>query len=81
MQKHLPCAEERCFPINWNLNVRFCGAYFNPVLVENFLEMPLAAIIEKRNQSPFCPKCKSLALHRFTSVYLEEKSDLTGENG
>lgn len=73
LQKHLPCAEERCFPINWNLNVRYCGAYFEPVLVDNFLEMPLAEIVRKRNGSPLCAKCKSYALHRFTSVYIKEK--------
>ena len=73
-QKHLPCAEERCFPINWNLNVRFCGAYFKPVLIENYLETPIAEIIGKRNEDPFCDRCKSYALHRFTSVYIEEKS-------
>ena len=73
-QKLLPCAEERCFPINWNLNVRFCGAYFKPVLVDNFLETPLSEIIEKRNASVFCDKCKSYALHRFTSVYIQEKT-------
>jgi MoaA/NifB/PqqE/SkfB family radical SAM enzyme len=73
-QKHLPCAEERCFPINWNLNVRFCGAYFKPVLIDNFLETPLSEIVEKRNASTFCDKCKSYALHRFTSVYIQEKT-------
>lgn len=73
LQKHLECAEERCFPINWNLNVRFCGAYFKPVIVDDFLATPLADIVRKRNESSFCARCKSLALHRFTSVYLEEQ--------
>jgi MoaA/NifB/PqqE/SkfB family radical SAM enzyme len=72
-QKHLPCAEERCFPINWNLQVRFCGAYFKPMVAENYLETPLDEIVRRRNESPFCSRCKSLALHRFTAVYLEEK--------
>jgi MoaA/NifB/PqqE/SkfB family radical SAM enzyme len=72
-QKHLPCAEERCFPINWNLNVRFCGAYFEPVVAGNYLETPLGEIVRRRNESPFCKRCMSLALHRFTGVYLEEK--------
>ena len=73
-EKDLPCAEERCLPINWNLNVRFCGAYFEPVLVENFLDLPIAEIIDRRNKSPFCRKCRSMALHRYTSVYLEERA-------
>jgi len=77
-QKHLACAEERCFPINWNLNVRFCGAYYEPVIVDNFLETPLAEIIRLRNASPFCGVCKSNALHRFTSVYVEEKREANG---
>ena len=71
-QKELPCAEERCFPINWNLNVRFCGSYFKPILAENFLREPLSEIIARRNNSSFCAYCKSMALHRFTGVYLQE---------
>jgi MoaA/NifB/PqqE/SkfB family radical SAM enzyme len=77
-QKQLPCAEETCFPINWNLNVRFCGAYFEPVVADNFLETPLAEIVRRRNESPFCGRCKSLALHRFTSVYVEEAQPARG---
>ncbi len=78
-QKHLPCPEERCFPIDWNLNVRFCGAYFLPVIAENFLQVPLVDLVRKRNASEFCRKCRSLAIHRFTGVYIEEQK--AGDQG
>lgn len=71
-QAHLPCAEARCFPINWNLNVRSCGAFFLPTVVDNFLELPLPEILRRRDASGICRGCKRYALHRFTSVYLEE---------
>ena len=71
-QGHLPCAEERCFPIDWNLSVRSCGAYFQPRLVDNFLEHSLEDILRLRTESGICRTCKQHALHRFTSVYVEE---------
>ena len=71
-QTELPCAEERCLPITWDLSVRSCGAYFKPTVADNFLETPLAEIVRRRRDSGICQRCKSYALHRFTSVYLEE---------
>jgi MoaA/NifB/PqqE/SkfB family radical SAM enzyme len=71
-QAQLPCAEERCLPIDWNLSVRSCGAYFKPRLVDNFLEHSLEDILRLRTESGICRTCKQHALHRFTSVYVEE---------
>ncbi len=73
-QAHLPCAEERCFPIAWDLSVRSCGAYFKPTVADNFLDSPIEEILERRERSGICARCKRHALHRFTSVYLEEAS-------
>lgn len=72
-QKELTCAEERCLPITWNGSVRMCGSYYEPMLVDNYLDMTLEDILVKRQQSDFCTECKSYALHRFTSVYVEER--------
>ena len=72
-QKHLPCPEECCFPINWDLSVRQCGVYYTPFIAENFFEEPLEDILLRRRQSDLCETCKNMALHRFTGVYLEEK--------
>lgn len=72
LQTDLPCAEERCFPISWDLSVRSCGAYFWPTVSENFLEEPLESILERRDQSGICNRCRRHALHRYTSVYVEE---------
>lgn len=76
-QAHLPCAEARCFPIAWNLHVRSCGAFFLPTVVDNFLEIPLPEILRRRDASGICQECQRHALHRFTSVYLEEAAPLS----
>jgi MoaA/NifB/PqqE/SkfB family radical SAM enzyme len=72
LQAHLPCAEERCLPVAWDLSVRSCGAYFWPGVCDNFLEQTLESILERREQSGICQRCRHHALHRFTSVYLAE---------
>lgn len=72
LQAQLPCAEERCFPIAWDLGVRSCGAYFWPSASANFLEESLEAILARRDASGICARCRQHALHRYTSVYVEE---------
>jgi len=71
-QAQLPCAEERCLPIAWDRSVRSCGAYFEPTVADDFLEISLPDILRRRRESGICERCKRQALHRFTSVYLEE---------
>ena len=71
-QAHLPCAEERCLPIAWDGSVRSCGAYFEPTVADNFLDISLSEILQRRCDSGICQRCKRQALHRFTAVYLEE---------
>jgi MoaA/NifB/PqqE/SkfB family radical SAM enzyme len=77
-QASLPCAEERCFPISWDLSVRSCGAWFWPTTSDNYLKEPLQDILERRARSGICELCRCHALHRFTSVYVEETSSATG---
>lgn len=67
------CPEERCLPIMWDRSVRFCGVYYKPYICTDFLETPLAEILEKRVSSRFCRECIELGLHQFTGVYLAEK--------
>ena len=69
----LPCPEERCFPINWDCRVRYCGVFFRPFVDDNFLETPLQDILERRRTSSLCAECKKRGLHQFTGVYLAEK--------
>jgi len=76
LQAHLPCAEERCFPISWDLSVRSCGAYFWPTVSNNYLEETLETILDRREKSGICNQCRRYALHRFTSVYVEEATPL-----
>jgi Radical SAM superfamily len=70
---HLPCPEERCFPINWDCSVRTCGVFFRPFIDDNYLDTPLAEIIGKKRGSKLCIQCKTHSLHQFTGVYLAEK--------
>jgi MoaA/NifB/PqqE/SkfB family radical SAM enzyme len=69
----LPCPEERCFPINWDCSVRTCGVFFRPFIADNYLNVSLAEIMEKKKQSKLCAQCKQYSLHQFTGVYLAEK--------
>ena len=71
-EAHLECAEERCLPIAWDLRVRSCGAFFEPTVCDDFLATPLPEIRRRREESGICDRCKALALHRFTSVYVRE---------
>jgi hypothetical protein len=70
---HLPCPEERCFPINWDCSVRTCGVYFRPFIADNYLDTPLSEIIVRKRRSTLCGRCKKHSLHQFTGVYLAEK--------
>jgi MoaA/NifB/PqqE/SkfB family radical SAM enzyme len=70
---HLPCPEERCFPINWDCSVRTCGVFFRPFIADNYLNVPLSEIMELKRKSELCIQCKKHSLHQFTGVYLAEK--------
>jgi MoaA/NifB/PqqE/SkfB family radical SAM enzyme len=70
---HLPCPEERCFPINWDCSVRTCGVFFRPFIADNYLNTPLSEILERKRRSKLCVQCKKHSLHQFTGVYLAEK--------
>ncbi|MBF0232156.1 MAG: hypothetical protein HQK65_03855 [Desulfamplus sp.] len=72
-RKHLPCPEERCFPINWDCSVRTCGVFFRPFIAKNYLDTPLSDIIKKKIKNSLCVKCKEHSLHQFTGIYLAEK--------
>jgi MoaA/NifB/PqqE/SkfB family radical SAM enzyme len=72
-RSHLPCPEERCFPINWDCSVRECGVFFRPFIAGNYLDTPIAEIIEKKKKSGLCARCRKHGLHQFTGVYLAEK--------
>lgn len=68
-----PCPEERCFPINWDCSVRTCGVYFRPFIADNYLNMPLPEIMERKRKCELCVQCRKHSLHQFTGVYLAEK--------
>jgi hypothetical protein len=78
-RRDLPCPEERCLPINWDRKVRFCGVYYKPYIADDFLQIPVQEILEKRHDSDFCRHCMSYGLHHYTGVYLEEKILENGE--
>lgn len=72
-RSHLPCPEERCFPINWDCGVRACGVFFRPFIADNYLDTPLSEIIERKKRSELCVQCRKYSLHQFTGIYLAEK--------
>ena len=72
-QRALPCPEERCFPISWDLKVRTCGVCYDSFLEEDFFACTVSSILGKRSKSDLCRRCKNLGLHHFTGVYLQEK--------
>ena len=72
--KQLPCPEDRCLPIDWDLKVRFCGVYFAPYIADNFLNVSVEDIMKKRFASDFCSECMSRGLHQYTGVYLPQQT-------
>jgi len=81
LRRHQACPEERCLPIDWDRRVRFCGVYYKPYIAEDFLDVPVQDILDKRHDSDFCGQCMSHGLHHFTGVYLEERILENGELG
>jgi hypothetical protein len=51
--------------INWDMSVLTCCNNAVEILSPNYLDIPLAEIIEKRNKSPLCDKCVEYSLHRY----------------
>lgn len=75
----LPCCEERCLPINWDCRVRECGVFFQPFIADDFLEIPLGELLDRRKNSRLCKECKRRAMQQYTAVYLAEKRPETPE--
>ncbi len=81
LRRHKACPEERCLPIDWDRRVRFCGVYYKPYIADDFLDIPVQQIIDKRRGSDLCGQCMRHGLHHFTGVYLEERILDDGELG
>ncbi len=75
----LPCCEERTLPINWDCRVRECGVFFQPFIAENFLDIGLDELLDRRKHSRLCRECKKRAMQQYTAVYLAEKRPETPE--
>lgn len=60
-----PCLCQRIFPvINHDLSVSICHVFYEPIIVKNFLEVPLAYLIKRRHANIHCRECQLFGLHR-----------------
>lgn len=67
-QDHLKCILTRIVPvINWDLSVMPCCNYSYSGIVKNYLDVPLAEIINLRTNSDVCGKCQMHSLHRWNN--------------
>ncbi|MDL2259336.1 radical SAM protein [Deltaproteobacteria bacterium OttesenSCG-928-K17] len=74
-QAGLPCTFETVMEICWDGRVRTCQIWFDPglpLLADNFLEVPLADLLNRRKSSQLCAACKNQNLHRWCGVYCDE---------
>jgi len=69
-----PCALVRCFPIDWNLQVLGCGAWYLPRLGGSFLETPLADLVRAKMESDLCRRCAALAIHRVNFSFMADRA-------
>jgi MoaA/NifB/PqqE/SkfB family radical SAM enzyme len=69
------CLESRSFAINWNLNVRVCGAYYIAKVLDNFLEVPTKEIVHIIANSKICAYCAKVNVHGCGKADLTESRD------
>jgi MoaA/NifB/PqqE/SkfB family radical SAM enzyme len=68
-----PCPENRCFAINWNLNVRVCGVCYAPTVADNFLETPLPELVRRVAESEACARCAACGAHCFVKPIMADQ--------
>lgn len=65
---HLNCILTRVIPvINWDLSVMPCCNYTYSKIATNYLDIPLADLIQARTHSTVCTTCQAHALHRWNN--------------
>lgn len=75
-EKSRPCYYEDHLWINWDLHIAHCMEWYRPGLnlVEtDFLSVSLEDLVEARNTSEFCRRCRERGIHRVFCVYGDEK--------
>jgi MoaA/NifB/PqqE/SkfB family radical SAM enzyme len=70
------CFENRCFGINWNLNVRVCGVYYMPIVADNFLEKPLTELVQLVAKSEACALCEKSGANLCSQSLLKDTFSL-----
>jgi len=68
-----PCNLARCFPIDWDRSVLGCGTWYRPRLVEDYLTVPLADILQAKIESPLCRRCAGLGIHQVNFPFMADR--------
>jgi pyruvate-formate lyase-activating enzyme len=69
-----PCAQVRCFPINWDLKVLGCGGWYMPRLAENFLATPLSELVAAKLGSDLCRRCARLGIPQINFPFMADQA-------
>jgi MoaA/NifB/PqqE/SkfB family radical SAM enzyme len=75
-EKNRPCYYEDHLWIDWDLSVAHCMEWYKPALnlvEKDFLSVSIQELIQARENSAFCKKCKAKGIHRVFCVYGDEK--------
>lgn len=71
-----PCYYEDHLWIDWDLSIAHCMEWYQPglnLVDKDFLSVSKQELIDARNNSQFCQKCKTKGIHRVFCVYGDEK--------
>jgi hypothetical protein len=71
-EAHQDCEALRVVMVNADLSVPVCMMFYDPaenVCAENFLEVSLETIAERRAGASLCARCRRHGVHRYCGVY------------
>jgi len=72
-RQNIPCPENRCFAINWNLSVRVCGVSYLPTVAGDFLATPIQELVGQVAESEACAGCAACGAHSFAKQTMTDQ--------